>query len=584
MFLPWKSYSTMKFYKTIKKKNIALIIIIVIFIIYFSAIIYFSFTVETTVLFRTLTKNKLLLLSLFSLLMIMLFLVLINLIQIGIDRLKNREGARFKFRLTFFFLIVASIPLIPLSVVSNNWISKSINLLFVSGIAQSLKDAVEVSKELYNKLSEESKKEWEELCGDCPAGHIKDLQFQKIDGVFVINIEEKKINPLFSRYDELSPDFGSIVISDLNTETWRRVDFENSEYLLTPVKSSGKEAVILVREIPDALRMYTVSIAGGLQNYRTLKIMRKPMKVFVIVIFVLVTLPFVLLSFYLGLIVSKDVTVPIRELVIATRKVANDELDYKVNLKAKDELKLLIDSFNRMTEDLRINKELLKYSERSAAWQDIARKIAHEIKNPLTPIKLSAERMLRLYEGEDDFRDILSKGIYTIITEVNNITYMVNEFSRITRFPDSKLEKNDIIKIIEEIFSFVNNAYKNVEFSLRHKENVVYLFIDRYQVRRAILNIIYNSIDAVAENGKIWIDCYTNKGKKGYYTISISDNGAGIEDDIKGKIFNPYFSTKDRGAGLGLVIVEKIVFDNKGRIWFESTSGKTTFFMEFLKV
>jgi nitrogen fixation/metabolism regulation signal transduction histidine kinase len=160
---------------------------------------------------------------------------------------------------------------------------------------------------------------------------------------------------------------------------------------------------------------------------------------------------------------------------------------------------------------------------------------------------------------------------------------MVNEFSRITRFPDSKLEKNDIIKIIEEIFSFVNNAYKNVEFSLRHKENAVYLFIDRYQVRRAILNIIYNSIDAVAENGKIWIDCYTNKGKKGSYTISISDNGAGIEDDIKGKIFNPYFSTKDRGAGLGLVIVEKIVFDNKARIWFESTSGKTTFFMEFLK-
>ena len=191
--------------------------------------------------------------------------------------------------------------------------------------------------------------------------------------------------------------------------------------------------------------------------------------------------------------------------------------------------------------------------------------------------------MLKLYERDDKFREILSKGIDTIITEVSNITSMVNEFSRFARFPDSKLERYDIIPLVNEIFHFVQNAYKNVEFSLYHNETEIYLFIDRYQVRRAILNIIYNSVDALKDNGKIEIGCYTSEGRKGSYTISIKDNGSGIDDEIKGKIFNPYFSTKGDGAGLGLAIVEKIVFDNKGRIWFESLPGSTTFYMEFSK-
>ena len=111
----------------------------------------------------------------------------------------------------------------------------------------------------------------------------------------------------------------------------------------------------------------------------------------------------------------------------------------------------------------------------------------------------------------------------------------------------------------------------------------MYLFVDRYQVRRAILNIIYNSVEALQDNGKIDISCYTSEGREEHYTVSIRDNGTGIDDDIKDKIFNPYFSTKDDGTGVGLAIVEKIVFDNKGRIWFESFPGSTTFYMEFAK-
>jgi len=294
-------------------------------------------------------------------------------------------------------------------------------------------------------------------------------------------------------------------------------------------------------------------------------------------------LPFVPLSFYLGLIISEDVTNPIRELVIATQKVANDELEYRVETEAKDEWKQLIESFNKMTEDLRINKELLKHSERTAAWQDIAQKIAHEIKNPLTPIKLSAERILKVYKRDKKYGDVISKGLKTILTEVDNITDMVNEFSRFSSFPSSKLERHDIIPVLEEIYNFLRVTYKNIKFSFSHRDKSIYLLMDKYQLRRAFLNIIYNSINAIKDGGKIDIHGYKSTGKKDRYTIAITDNGTGIDDDIKDKIFDPYFSKDGEGSGLGLAIVEKIVLDNKGRIWFESKPGKTTFFMEFLR-
>jgi len=568
----------MKFQIPQKKESIVVITIILVFILYFTAIIYFSFKVETIVLFQKISKNNILLYLLLFLFLIMFALVLYYVIQIVADRIKKREGSKFRLRLTLFFLIITSIPLIPLTLISNNWISKSINMWFVGGIEDSLVDAVEVTKELYNRLAAESTNEWKDLCGDCPYDSIKDIRFKRLDGVYLIDPEKSDLIDLFSSSGSIRSDIATFDISDLKLDTWKRVNIKGNEYLFIPVQN-----MVLVKKIPDFIKEYTISISTGLQNYRTLKIIREPIKGIVILFYIVVTMPFVLLAFYLGLIISRDVTIPIRELAIATQKVANGELDYKVEFAAKDELKILIDSFNKMTEDLRLNKELLRYSERSAAWQDIARKIAHEIKNPLTPIKLSAERILKLYKGDDDYKEVLSKGIETIIKEVNNITYMVNEFSSFARFPSSRLERHDIIAFMEEIYNSLKYTYKNIQFSISHKEKSVYILVDRYQMRRAFLNIIYNSIDAVPESGQIWIEGYTSRGKNNHYTISISDNGAGIDEEIKDKIFNPYFSKDGKSTGLGLAIVEKIVFDNKGRIWFESIPGRTTFFMEFLK-
>lgn len=565
------------------RENIALFGIIALSIIYFSAITYFSFKVELFILFSAITRNRFFLISLFTLLFIMFLVVLYKFVQIFTDRIRNREGSRFRFRLTLFFLIIAGIPILPLTIISNNLISKSINLWFVSGIEESLVDAVGVSKELYSKLSEEAAEEWRNLCGDCPPELLKNISFTSIDGVFLLQREEGEIIGYYAKDRSIMLDIESLVLSELKIENWRRVVAQEREYLLTPAAQLPLGTIILVREIPGYLTDYTRGVSAGLQTYRTVKILREPIKGVVVLFYVVVTMPFVLLSFYLSLVMSKDVTVPIKELAIATQKVAHDELDYQIYVNAKDELKLLVDSFNRMMEELRRNRELLKHSERSAAWRDMARIIAHEIKNPLTPIKLSAERILRHYAKDTQYSDILEKGIKTIISEVDTINDMVNAFSQFARFPVAKRTRLDVIPLMHDITAFLQDSYKNLSFSFHHKEKSVYLLVDGNLLRRALLNVIYNSINALPNGGEIRIECAPSEGKKDHITIAISDNGTGIDESIRERIFDPYFSHNGKGTGLGLVIVERIVLDNEGRIWFESEPGHTTFYMEFVK-
>jgi two-component system nitrogen regulation sensor histidine kinase NtrY len=570
----------------LKRENAVLLGILLVYVLYFIAVIYFSVSVETITLFQVITESRVLLISVLALFSVMFFLVLYNFVQIIVDRYRNREGSRFRLRLTILLLVITSIPLVPLSIISNNLISKSIGFWFVSGIEDSLNNAMEVSKELYGRLSRESVEEWEERCGGCSLSHLGDLRFETIDGVFAYEPGRAGVDVLYPKKGAILEDIKSVDPGNLAPDGWKRFPVGEDEYLFIPVKGESAGPLFLVRKVPGKIKEYTFSISKGLQDYRILKVVQRPIRVIITLVYIAVIMPFVLLAFYLSLTISKSVTNPIRELAIATQKIARGELDYRIQYRAKDELKMLIGSFNSMTEELQMNRELLKYSERSAAWRDIARKIAHEIKNPLTPIRLSAERILKLYPRQDQFREVLSKGIDTIITEVRNITDMVNEFSSFTRFPASRLERCDIVSLIGDIISSLGHSYKNVQFSFHHKEESEYLLVDGEQLRRAILNIIYNGINALAGaggEGTIRLECYTTKRRKGYYTVAISDNGIGIDDEIKDMIFKPYFSKGGKGSGLGLAIAEKIIFENKGRIWFESKPGKTTFYLEFPK-
>ncbi len=574
--------------KTRKRETILLIALIVIFSIYLSSLFFFSFAVDPFVLFQAIAERSILFFSLIALLAVISFLVIYNIYQIVRDRLQAREGSKFRFRLTVFFLVVTLIPIIPLSLISNNLISKSINLWFVRDIEESLVAGLKMSKELYNRLSDESRAEWMKVCGYCSEDQMRSADFKIIDGIFRYDPDNHKIKPVVEQDKELGRELArNIETGEIDLNEWRKIKTSQHEYLITPITAAGGGYYLISRRVPFLVAEYAASISSGLQSYRTLKIVRKPLTGVITLVLIVIVMPFFMLSIYLSLVISKEVTVPIRELAIATQKVADGKLDYRVEHEAKDELKLLIDSFNEMTEELRINRQLVKHTERIAAWQDIARKIAHEIKNPLTPIKLSAERLLKRYSEEQRFYDVLVKGINTIITEVDNINEMLNEFSQFTRFPETKVGRYDIVPIIDDVVTLLKDSYRNMVFTFIHPEKSIYLRIDGMQIRRALLNILYNSIAVVNEHGSVTVECYpgVEDASAGIrrYVIAVTDNGPGIAPDIKDRIFDPYVSRNGSGSGLGLTIVEKIVFDNRGRIWFDSEPGKTTFYMEFEK-
>ena len=203
--------------------------------------------------------------------------------------------------------------------------------------------------------------------------------------------------------------------------------------------------------------------------------------------------------------------------------------------------------------------------QRMEAWREVARRIAHEIKNPLTPIQLSAERLRKRYakvlEGNGA---ILDKCTSTIIQQVDELKNLVNEFSQFARLPSARLTTNDLNEIAQEALFLFKEGHNHIHFELRSGE-LPSLDLDREQIKRVIINLLDNAVAAVEENGEIKIST-SYDGARGVVYLEVADNGCGVDSDARARIFEPYFSTKKNGTGLGLTIVNQIVEDHRGYI------------------
>jgi len=214
-------------------------------------------------------------------------------------------------------------------------------------------------------------------------------------------------------------------------------------------------------------------------------------------------------------------------------------------------------------------------AQRAIAWQEVAKRIAHEIKNPLTPIKLSAERLIKKWnENTEGFEDILRRSVNTIVKEVNNLKQLVDEFSRFGKMPKINLAPTDIGEVIEEVVELYNNI-KDVKI-FTSIERLPFIDADREQLRRALINLIDNAIQAKTE--RIWIKSYTNP-ELDIIRIEVIDEGVGINEEDKEHLFLPYFSTKKDGTGLGLAIVNSIVSKHRGYIRVEDNKPRGTQFI-----
>jgi nitrogen fixation/metabolism regulation signal transduction histidine kinase len=327
--------------------------------------------------------------------------------------------------------------------------------------------------------------------------------------------------------------------------------------------------------------------AAAIENQRayfeiieTLRNNLKPLLFFYYGVFFFPTL---LMTGIIAISFTRRVTAPIVELTEATRRVAEGDFSIQILARRGDELGLLIRSFNAMVQDLEKSRTALVKAEKISIWQTMAQQLAHEIKNPLTPIKLSAERLLRRWQNEPErVGEILESSMLAIIQETEGLSTLLNEFRTLSKPMEPSQSWTQLREAIEEIISPYRSSHPDVRFDIDHISGNVSVMIDKHRLSQVMTNLIYNAIDALDGAGAIEIRTdLVKKRETRYCRLSIKDSGRGISPENRQRIFTPYFTTKESGTGLGLPIVERIVNDHGGAIWFNSEVGTgTTFFID----
>ncbi len=286
-----------------------------------------------------------------------------------------------------------------------------------------------------------------------------------------------------------------------------------------------------------------------------------------------------LLSLLLGLLAGRRLSHRLGDLMNAAGAVAAGDLDQRLRARAKDEIGELVEAFNRMTADLKDSKQKLVAAERLAAWQEIARRIAHEIKNPLSPIQTSIETLRKVYgKQHPDFEEIFNESTSMILEEVQRLKTIVSEFSQFARLPKPKLAPCDLGELVPQVASLYAGSDVPVELAL--PAGLPLVVGDREQLTQVLVNLIKNAREALSgrEGGRIVISATPEEG---WVATAVTDNGPGFDAEVAAQIFTPYFTTKGAsgGTGLGLAIVQRIVSEHGGRVEARGEPGKGASFI-----
>ena len=295
----------------------------------------------------------------------------------------------------------------------------------------------------------------------------------------------------------------------------------------------------------------------------------------IINIYVLLFLITTALAFFM----SERITRPLRLIQQSFRQIKLDKLNEQILYKGDDEIAELINEYNRMVTELALSAEKLAQNEREMAWREMAKQIAHEIKNPLTPMKLSIQQLQRAQrDNAPKWEELFTKVSNTLIEQINALSSIATEFSNFAKMPNPKNELVNVVDKLKNTVRLLQNT-ELVTFKTKYENNVINIIADKEQILRIFINLIKNAIQSIPENteGLIEIEAVTDKVNN-RVIVKITDNGKGIPQEIYHKLFQPNFTTKTSGMGMGLAIVKKIIDTTNGTIDFTTKLNKGTCF------
>ncbi len=530
-----------------------------------------------------------------SLLLIFFSLIFKNFYRFYHTGKKNKKGAQTNLKYISIFSLFTVMPSLVVAIFSLFIFNFGIQNYFDKQITKAVNNSFDVAK---NYL-EESK---ENVLSDVL---MMSVGLNRASGFYYSNPNRFKqimrSEKILRRIDDvyLIDSLGNILLSDVrditeeiivpNDEDYDQAlegkpvfitdSLDNKTSVMTKLTSLVDTYLYISRNIDPEILRYLNETEEAVSFYYSVENSQTGIKVTFAIIYIIVVTLLLFLSTSIAITFASRLTKPIINLIGASDSISKGALDVKVpEVETDEELKQLNKNFNQMIERLKEQQDKLLINERYEAWESVARKLAHEIKNPLTPIQLSIDSLREKYKDKltQESKDF-EKYLETINRQIKDIEKLANEFSNFARMPRPILKKIDIIQLIKKSLDFLKLTSKN-SINIVNKTNSKFIKGDGDQLNRVFINLIKNSEESFLDQmrkepnfkGNIDIEIDDNKD---YIVIRIKDNGTGISDSKKA--MTPYFTTKKTGTGLGLPIVTKIINEHSGKFLIKNRSDKS---------
>ena len=579
------------------KKNIIIIILSSI-TLFIGFLTFLTFIDRSFIELNQKNLQYLLILNIFLLflLFIFIFVEIKNSIKNDIDK----DGLTSNKKYITYFSLFTLIPSILISIFSLFLFSFALEKYFDKKVSTVVNNSYELAKsyvdEVRNKIQADivliafDTIKSAKFLNDNKDDYLRFLRTQKlIRDVDEIHIIDENKNLIFSSLEDkkkyITPMDEALRLVLDDDRPLKIINApQNISAAIMRLQSFDNRFIYVVKYLDKDISKYLTESQEAINFYYTVEEKSTGIKISFAIIYIIIVTLLLFLSITIAIRFSSRFFRSINNLILASTAIGDGNLNTKVpEIKTDKDLEILNKNFNSMISRLKNQQEKLIINERHEAWGNLARKLAHEIKNPLTPLQLTIDRMKNKYTDQlvDTDQINFKDNLKIINNQIKQIENLVNEFSDFARMPKPVFKNNDLVKIISESIKLSSEFDKSINIRFDHNREKILFNCDKEQFNRVFFNLIKNSIESIQQKAekydkfdkKISIEILDNKDHIKFILI---DNGIGFEpikNDIK-KIINPYFTTKKNGTGLGLSIVNKIINDHNGElIFFEISDG-----------
>ena len=542
------------------------------------------------------SKNLQFLLILNIVLLILLFIFIFFEIKKAIKNDIDKDGLKSNKKYITYFALFTFIPSLLISIFSLFLFYFALEKYFDKKVTTVVNNSYELAKdyvdEVRNKIQSEivliafDTNKSKKFLNDNIDEYKRFLNTQKIirgvDEIHIIDINKKL---LFSTLDDNQtyvPPVDKALNLVLDDDRPLKIinAFENKSAAIMRLQNFDDKFLYVVNYLDENISKYLTESEEAINFYYTVEEQSSGIKISFAIIYIIIVSLLLFISISIAIRFSSRFFRSINNLILASTSIGEGNLDTKVpEVKTDKDLEILNKNFNQMIERLKNQQDKLIINERHEAWGNLARKMAHEIKNPLTPIQLTIDRLKNKYSNQLEANDQESfkDNLKIINNQIKQIEKLVNEFSDFARMPKPIFKNNDLLIIMNESINLMSELDKSINISIKNNVEKIIFNSDREQLGRVFLNLIKNSIESIQEksektsniNKNIAIELNDNDN---HISLIINDTGVGFKNlstNVK-DILNPYFTTKKKGTGLGLSIVNKIINDHSGDIKFTS--------------